>query len=96
MVTGMALAQNTAPQAIPLQDSARTVPANRFNSTPTPMPKTGNPADDTLIRDQRVPVSKNRDSLSMPQDKSGSNVKNGRRKGGSGELDTTATSKRKN
>jgi hypothetical protein len=93
LVSAAVYAQNPAPPVVPLQDSSRMEPGKKQNTaTPTPMPKTGNPTmDDSLIRDQRVPNMKT-DSLKTKN----KNGVNGRRKGGSGELDTTANKKRKN
>lgn len=87
-------AQNPSSQAIPLQDSSRMDQGKKLNTTPTPMPKTGSPSDDTLIRDQRTSNMK-MDSTKM-NGKKMDGMKKGRRKGGSGELDTTGSRRRNN
>ena len=87
-------AQNPSSQAIPLQDSSRMDQGKKLNSTPTPMPRTGNPSDDTLIRDQRTSNMKMDSTRGNGKKMDG--MKKGRRKGGSGELDTTGTKRRNN
>lgn len=90
----VAYAQNPSSQPIPLQDSSRIDQGKKLNSTPTPMPKTGSPSDDTLIRNQR-PSNMNMDTTKMSNKKM-DGMKKGRRKGGSGEMDTTGTKRRNN
>lgn len=94
LMSALSYAQNPSPQAIPLQDSSRMDQGKKLNSTPTPMPKTGTPSDDTLIRDQRTSNMK-MDSTKW-NNKKMDGMKKGRRKGGSGELDTTGTRRRNN
>lgn len=94
LVTAMSYAQNPSSQAIPLQDSSRMDQGKKLNTTPTPMPKTGSPSDDTLIRDQRN-SNMNVDSTKW-NNKKMDGMKKGRRKGGSGELDTTSIKRRRN
>ncbi|TKT90756.1 hypothetical protein [Dyadobacter frigoris] len=94
LVSAIGYAQNPSPQAIPMQDSSRMNQGKKLNSTPTPLPRTGSPSDDTLIRDQRTP-NMNMDSTKWDSKKM-DGMKKGRRKGGSGEMDTTGTKRRKN
>lgn len=94
LMSAASYAQNPSSQSIPLQDSSRMDQGKKLNSTPTPMPKTGSPSDDTLIRDQRTSNMKMDSTRGNKRKMDG--MKNGRRKGGSGELDTTGTKRRKN
>lgn len=94
LTSALSYAQNPSSQSIPLQDSSRMDQGKKLNTTPTPMPKTGSPSDDTLIRDQRTSNMK-MDSTKM-NGKKMDGMKKGRRKGGSGELDTTGTKRRNN
>lgn len=102
LVSAASYAQTASMPVIPLQDSSgtmpnkklnssETMPNKKLNSSPMPMPKTGNPSEDTLIRDQR--------GANMSPDSSKYNkntMKKGRRRGGSGELDTTGTRRKNN
>ncbi|MCF0057093.1 hypothetical protein [Dyadobacter sp. CY356] len=92
--SAVSYAQNPSSQAIPMQDSSRMDQGKKLNSSPTPMPKTGSPSDDTLIRNQRSSGT-NMDSTKMGNKKM-NGMKKGRRKGGSGEMDTTSSGRRNN
>ncbi|WP_159473759.1 hypothetical protein [Dyadobacter sp. 3J3] len=92
LATAVSYAQNPSRQAIPLQDSSRMDQGKKLNSAP--IPQTGSPSDDSLIRDQRTSNMK-MDSTKMKTKKM-DGMKKGRRKGGSGELDTTGTKRRNN
>ncbi|MBE9464281.1 hypothetical protein ACFP1I_06195 [Dyadobacter subterraneus] len=94
MASAVSYAQNPSSQPVPLQDSSRMDQGKKLNSTPTPMPRTGAPSDDTLIRDQRT-SNMNMDTTKW-NGKKMDGMKKGRRKGGSGELDTTGTRRKNN
>jgi hypothetical protein len=91
VLSGTTYAQTTSSQPIPLQDSSGTQQDKKFNSSPTPMPKTGSRSEDTLIRDQR--------GASVSPDSSKYNrksIRKGKRNGGSGTMDTTGTRRKNN
>ena len=91
LVAAASYAQTNSSPVIPLQDSSRAPQDKKLNSSPTPMPKTGNPSEDSLIRNQRG------ESVGPDSSKYIKNsMKKGRKRGGSGEMDTTGTRRKNN
>ena len=94
-LSGITYAQTTTTPASP-SEPATTQPDQQspaktdFNSTPTSVPKTGNPSEDTLIRGQKKPGVKSNDDA-MDKGKNKGSMQKGK-KNKSSQPDTTGGS----